>query len=234
MQAALAFLTALGRPAPPTARALPWFPVVGAALGLILGAGWWLAAQVWPPLVAAALVVAADLALTGLLHLDGLADTADGLLAHALDPARRLEIMAEPAIGAFGAGVTVVALLLRTAALAVMPPAPLLMTALWSLSRTAMAVAACALPYARPGGLASSFLGATATPVALGGGGLALALAAFGGELAAVLAVVAAAGGAVATFSLSLRRLGGFTGDVLGAAGIVAETTGLLVAAVRW
>ncbi|MDP9418904.1 MAG: adenosylcobinamide-GDP ribazoletransferase, partial [Actinomycetota bacterium] len=175
MQAALAFLTALGRPAPPTARALPWFPVVGAALGLILGAGWWLAAQVWPPLVAAALVVAADLALTGLLHLDGLADTADGLLAHALDPARRLEIMAEPAIGAFGAGVTVVALLLRTAALAVMPPAPLLMTALWSLSRTAMAVAACALPYARPGGLASSFLGATATPVALGGGGLALA-----------------------------------------------------------
>ncbi len=234
MQAALAFLTALGRPAPPTARALPWFPVVGAALGLVLGAGWWLAAQVWPPLVAAALVVAADLALTGLLHLDGLADSADGLLAHALDPARRLEIMAEPAIGAFGAGVTVVALLLRTAALAVMPPAPLLMTALWSLSRTAMAVAACALPYARPGGLASSFLGATATPVALGGGGLALALAAFGGELAAVLAVVAAAGGAVATFSLSLRRLGGFTGDVLGAAGIVAETTGLLVAAVRW
>ncbi len=234
MQAALAFLTALGRPAPPTARALPWFPVVGAALGLVLGAGWWLAAQVWPPLVAAALVVAADLALTGLLHLDGLADSADGLLAHALDPARRLEIMAEPAIGAFGAGVTVVALLLRTAALAVMPPAPLLMTALWSVSRTAMAVAACALPYARPGGLASSFLGATATPVALGGGGLALALAAFGGELAAVLAVVAAAGGAVATFSLSLRRLGGFTGDVLGAAGIVAETTGLLVAAVRW
>ena len=234
MRAALAFLTALGRPAPPTAHALPWFPVVGAALGLVLGAGWWLAAQVWPPLVAAALVVAADLALTGLLHLDGLADTADGLLAHALDRSRRLEIMAEPGVGAFGVGVTVVALLLRTAALAVMAPAPLLLAALWSLSRTVMAVAVCALPYARPRGLASSFLGASAAPVALGGGVLAVALAASGGELAAVAALVAAIGAAVAMFSLSLRRLGGFTGDVLGAAGVVAETTGLLVAAGRW
>lgn len=233
MRAALAFLTTLGRSAPPSASALAWFPVVGAVLGLVLGAGWALAGELWPPLVAAALVVTADLALTGLLHLDGVADSADGLLAHGLDRERRLQIMAEPDVGAFAVAVVVITLLLRTAALTALSPAPLLLAALWSLSRTAMAVAARALPCARPDSLASSFLGGGATAVALGGGVLALALAAVDG-FASVVAVIAAAGAAAGTFTLSLRRLGGFTGDVLGAAGFMAETAGLLVASARW
>ena len=80
MRRAVAFLTCLGGPAVPDARTLSWFPVVGAALGLVVGGAWWGAEQLWPPAVAAALVVALDLALTGLLHLDGLVDSADGLL----------------------------------------------------------------------------------------------------------------------------------------------------------
>src|SRR5436853_631124 len=71
---ALAFLTPLpvGTTTPPDRRTLAWFPVVGALIGGVLGGVWWMAERVWPSPVAAGVVVAADLALTGLLHLDGL------------------------------------------------------------------------------------------------------------------------------------------------------------------
>ena len=80
MRRAIAFLTPLGGPAVPDARTLSWFPVVGALIGLVVGAAWWGAQEVWPMAVAAAVVLAVDLAVTGLLHLDGLVDSADGLL----------------------------------------------------------------------------------------------------------------------------------------------------------
>ena len=101
MRRALAFLTPLGGASTPSPGALSWFPLVGALIGVAVGGVWWLAAKGWGPAPAAALAVAADLALTGLLHVDGLADSADGLLPH-LDRQRRLEVMAEPGIGAFG------------------------------------------------------------------------------------------------------------------------------------
>ena len=112
MRRALAFLTPLGGPVAPSPSALAWFPVVGALLGLGLGGVWWLADRLWAAPVAAAVVVAADLALTGMLHFDGLVDSADGLLPP-LVAERRLEVMADPAAGAFGVGVAVVVLLLR-------------------------------------------------------------------------------------------------------------------------
>ncbi|MGI9119273.1 MAG: adenosylcobinamide-GDP ribazoletransferase [Acidimicrobiales bacterium] len=235
MRSALAFLTPLGGPAPPRPVALAWFPVVGAGLGLVLGVGWWVADGLWPPLVSAALVVGADLALTGMLHLDGLADSADGLLAHGLDRGRRLEVMAQPDVGAFALGTVVTVMALRVTALASLAPAPLLLAALWSLSRTTMAVAARILTYARPGGLASAFLGGRPLPLVVGGGLLALALSLGGGSGAAgVVALATAVIAAAGVFALAVRRLGGFTGDVLGAAGMVAETVGLVVAAARW
>jgi cobalamin synthase len=65
MRRALAFLTPLLGAAEPRPETLGWFPFVGAALGLALGGVWWGAARLWPTAVAAAVVVAADLALTG-------------------------------------------------------------------------------------------------------------------------------------------------------------------------
>src|SRR5713226_7884602 len=120
MREALAFLTVVGRPTTPTPRAWRWFPVVGAAIGAAVGSVWWLADHAFPVLLAAALTVAFDLAITGLLHVDGLADAADGLLPHASRD-RRLEIMRTPGIGAFGAAVLGVTLVARTAALAARP-----------------------------------------------------------------------------------------------------------------
>ena len=233
MRRALAFLTPLFGASEPRPETLTWFPLAGAALGLVLGAVWWGAERIWPAAVAAAIVVAADLALTGLLHVDGLADSADGLLPH-LDRARRLEVMAAPDVGAFGVAAVVAVLLLRWAALAATTPSPLLLGGLWCASRTAMAVTARKVPYARPGGLASAFLGGRALSTALIGAVLATGLAFAGPGLAGIAAVAGVVAGAAGVVALARRRIGGFTGDVLGASGMVGETTGLLVAAARW
>lgn len=243
MRRAVSFLTPFGGPADPAPSALAWFPAVGALIGLAVGAIWWAARRGWAPPAAAAIAVIADAALTGLLHLDGLADAADGLLPP-LSRARRLEVMADPRLGAFGAAGLGIVLLARFGAFASMLPSPLAVAGLWSGSRTAMAVTARAVPYARPGGLASAFLpapgartrpGAAARPAVLGlaGGLLAVALAFAGRGALGVAAVGAEAAGAAAVVFLARRRLGGFTGDVLGAAAVVGETAGLLTLALR-
>jgi adenosylcobinamide-GDP ribazoletransferase len=233
MRRALAFLTPLFGAAEPRPDTLGWFPLAGAALGLVVGVVWWGAERVWPAAVAAAIVVAVDLALTGMLHVDGLADAADGLLPH-LDRARRLEVMAAPDVGAFGVATVAGVLLLRWTALAVTAPSPLLLGGLWCASRTAMAVTARTVPYARPDGLAAAFLGGRALTTAVVGAVIAVALAFAGPGVAGIAAVGGVALGAAVVVTLAWRRLGGFTGDVLGAAGVVGETTGLLVAAARW
>jgi adenosylcobinamide-GDP ribazoletransferase len=246
MRRAVSFLTPFGGPADPAPSALAWFPAVGALIGLAVGGIWWAARRGWAPPAAAAIAVIADAALTGLLHLDGLADAADGLLPP-LSRARRLEVMADPRLGAFGAAGLGIVLLARFGAFASMLPSPLAIAGLWSGSRTAMAVTARAVPYARQGGLASAFLPAPgagtppgaaarlAGPAVLGlaGGLLALALAFAGRGALGLAAVGAEAAGAAAVVFLAQRRLGGFTGDVLGAAAVVGETVGLLTLALR-
>jgi adenosylcobinamide-GDP ribazoletransferase len=215
--------------------------VVGALLGALLGGLWWGTARLWPAGVAAALVVGADLALTGLLHLDGLADSADGLLPP-VDRARRLAIMRDPRLGAFGLAVGGVVLLTRWAALAALAPGVLLLAGLWAASRTLMAVVALRLPYARAedGGLATAF-----RPPPTESRRLALVTAGAGGALSAgavvawrplpgAVSLVAGLAAGAGVVALARRRLGGFTGDVLGAAGVVTETVGLVVAAARW
>ncbi|MFO7280574.1 MAG: adenosylcobinamide-GDP ribazoletransferase [Thermoanaerobacterales bacterium] len=233
MRAALGFLTVVGGAAAPDARARAWFGVVGAVVGLAVGGAWWVAGELWPPLVAAVVAVAVDAALTGLLHLDGLADAADGLLPP-LPRDRRLAVMAAPDVGAFGVAALVLVLGARVAALAALRPDVALVVGLWAGSRAAMALTMALVPYARERGVASGFTGrpspapavtlvaAVAVVVLARGGGAGVATAA--GLLVGFAAVV----------GLARRRLGGYTGDVLGAAGVVAETVGLLVAAARW
>lgn len=234
MRRAIAFLTPLGGAARPDSRTLSWFPLTGAMIGAGVGAVWWSAGLIWPAAVAAALAVVADLALTGLLHFDGLIDSADGLLPH-LPVDRRLAVMAEPTVGAYGVTAGSSAVALRFAALASMSPSILLVAGVWCGSRTVMAAAARGLPYARQGnGLASALLGRNWRPVAAYGCVLAVVLGSLVDGLRGGVAVGAGilAAGAVVLFGR--RRLGGFTGDVLGAAGVVGETVALIVAAARW
>jgi adenosylcobinamide-GDP ribazoletransferase len=264
MRSALGFLTVWPAAARPSPRATLWFAPVGALIGLAVGGTWWAAEQLWPPLVAAALAVAVDAALTGMLHLDGLADSGDGLLAP-MDRQRRLAVMRDPHIGAFGVIVVVSILLLRTSALAVLAPDPILITGLWAASRAAMTVTLATVPYARPeGGLGSAFMGhdeagdhrardsndalgrasddnhQRVTLIARRGGGIIAGLASLllviiaAGALAGLAAAAGLLTGSAGVVLLAYRRLGGVTGDVLGAAGVVGETLGLLLAAARW
>lgn len=227
MRRAVSFLTAVGGSAPAGPASTGWFPLVGGVVGLAVGGVWWAADQVWAPTVAAVVVVVFDLAVTGMLHFDGLVDSADGLLPP-LQRSRRLEVMADPAVGAFGVGAGAAGLLLRTAALAAVAPSPLLLAGLWCASRTAMAGTMRVLPYARPGGLADLFSTASAPSLLLG----LLAstvLVATGSGASGVVALGAGLLAAAAVAGLARRRIGGFTGDVLGAAGFLVETVGLVV-----
>jgi adenosylcobinamide-GDP ribazoletransferase len=232
---ALAFLTVFGRARPPGPHDTHWFPVAGALIGVVVGLSWWGAAQLFPPLLAAALVVTVDLAVTGMLHLDGLADAADGLLPH-MDRDRRLAVMRQPDVGAFGVGVVGATLLLRLAALAAVPAERgwrqvALLGGIWCASRTLMAAAMALVPYARTRGLPSAFGPATAVPVVLTGALLAVTGTAIARPVGGPLALLAGVSAGVGVVALARHRLGGYTGDVLGAAGLVTETVALVAVA---
>jgi adenosylcobinamide-GDP ribazoletransferase len=234
MRSAVAFLTSVGGSREPDSRTLDWFPAVGAALGAVLGGLWWASARAWPAGVAAALVVAADLALTGMLHFDGLVDSADGLLPP-MTRKRRLEVMASPETGAFAVGAGAVVLLLRWTALSGLRADVLLLASLWCLSRTGIAAAARFVKYARGDtGLATAFSGpARYWTLGVGVAG-SFALAAAWRPLAGVVAVLSAMAAGGSVIWLGVRRVGGYTGDVLGASAVIAETAGLVVAAAKW
>ena len=229
MLSALSFLTIFGPPRAPSRHTFGWFAVVGAGLGAAVGGVHLGAHLLWPPLVAAAVVLAADLLFTGALHLDGLADSADGLGVQA-DRARRLELMAEPGIGAFALAAGGAVLVGRWALFADGDLDFLSFLCVWSASRVLAATVPAFVEYARPGGLAEAFragscrwLPAWLAPVAAG----LYFVAGPAGPIAVGVAVVACVG----VTALALRRLGGFTGDVLGAVIMLSETAALLTLA---
>lgn len=232
MISALTFLTIFGRARTPDHRTLAWFPLTGAAIGAVLGSIWWLADKTFTStLLIAALVLLADLVITGMLHLDGLADSIDGLLPH-LDRKRRIEVMRDPGVGAFALGLVPTIMLIRWIALFTTPQAPRMLIGLWMLSRTLIATAPAWIPYAHDAGLASSMLAGSRRwfvvwfiPVAY----LLISVDAARGPAAIGLAVAAG----TAVLGLGVVRLGGFTGDILGAAVVVAETVGLVAMAAR-
>lgn len=232
---AFSFLTIIGRSAAPSGRSSSWFGLVGAALGAVLGAVWLGVVEIWPLGLAAGMVVTADIVLTGALHVDGLADSADGLLPHA-DRDRRLAIMAKPDIGAFGTAAVVVVLVLRVLALAAIDANLALLVVLWATSRACAAVAVVVAPYARDTGLASDFQGRRLPTIVVSTVTVAAAAvgAGFGVGAVGVAAVATAVLVTVLTVAGAIRRIGGFTGDVLGASILLAETAGLVVAAGSW
>ena len=234
---AMRFLTVLpvpGREADGAAalgRAAGWFPVVGLALGAGLAGFLEGLERLFPPLVAAVLLVAAWKVLTGGLHLDGLADLLDGVAGS--DPARRLAIMRDSRIGTFGALGLIFAILVAIAAVSELPkPARAWVLLLAPMvGRTAPPFVGAWLRPATPGqGLGAAFMiglspwagplwafaGLVLGGALLGPGGIALVLAGLG------VALLAALGAS--------RRLGGLTGDVLGAVVEISEL-GVLLAA---
>ncbi|SHL87269.1 adenosylcobinamide-GDP ribazoletransferase [Actinacidiphila paucisporea] len=221
-------------------------PLVGAVIGLAAAVcGGLLVALGAGPLLAAAGAVAVPAALTRGLHLDGLADTADGL-GSGKEADDALRIMRQSDIGPFGVVVLVFALLFQTASVAACyghgwryGGAAALIAA---VSARAALLAACrrGVPAARPGGLGAAVAGAVPPSLALGATGLCALPAAVGGLgfggltwLRCGVAVLGAAGAGEAVVRRCVRRLGGVTGDVFGAVTETAGTAALLVLALR-
>jgi adenosylcobinamide-GDP ribazoletransferase len=212
------------------ARGAVAFPLVGAGVGAVAGGVALAAAQVLPDLVAAVLAIAAATLVTGALHLDALADTADALGATSREQA--LEIMHDSRIGSFGAAALALDLLLKVTCVATLLPADKALAALvagGALSRAASLPLAAALPYPRAeGGVLTGRMSPAASVAAVV---LATAVALLVWWSTSVWLVVTAAAVA-AVLGLWFRRwLGGATGDCLGAATELCETAVLVVAA---
>jgi adenosylcobinamide-GDP ribazoletransferase len=141
--------------------------------------------------------------------------------------------MREPGVGAFAVAVVGNVLMLRVTALGSRAPSIALLAGIWCAARAAVASVPRFVPYAREAGIASPLLdGARGWPALFVVP--AAALAAVGVGWAGAIAVIAGTLAAVGVVALAWRRVGGFTGDVLGAAIVVAETVALVVAAAKW
>ena len=239
LKLALGFLTAWPQktPAPQPGdlgRSAGWFPAVGLLIGAVLAVVHWGLGWLFPPLLTAGLVVALWAALTGGLHLDGLADCGDGLLS-AVPTERRLEIMRDPRLGSFGGLSLVLYLLLKVAAVSALPAgswaAALALCFSPALARWLLLLVA-RQPSARPGGMGAAFaLGLTPAIIVLAAL-LPLALMVLGGWAtlaAAALALLVTLG----VIAVARARLGGVTGDVFGLSVELAELAVLLVFAAR-
>ena len=211
------------------ARSLAWLPLVGVGIGGLLAlAGRLLEGRldVWP---AAALIVAFWALATGAIHLDGLADSADGLGGR--DREQRLAIMRDSHIGSYGAIALVLLLVLKVGLVAgvLARGHHLWLLAIPAIARAGSAALSVALPYARDEGTGAALVRgghrserlavALATAVVA-----ALACA----RLRGVLALAAAALVVLAVGRIAQRRIGGVTGDVLGAAIELAECAALV------
>jgi len=239
LRLAVAFLTRIPMPHPDGAlpsyftRAHRVFPLVGAAIGAVIGlVQLALLATGVPALAAAALALGAGALLTGGLHEDGLADVGDGF-GGGRDKAQKLEIMRDSRLGTFGALALLVSFAAKVAALAALPTSAILpaLVAAHALARGVLPAMALALPYARNDGLAAN-AGRPEAPVAATAAVIAAAIAFIClPTTAAVLSALIAAASAIGVSVLAMRQIGGQTGDVLGGAEQVAELAVLLLLA---
>ena len=206
-----------------SAAAVPWYPLVGMLIGGFAGVVFFVAHLVFPVVLAVVLATAVALLATGALHEDGFADACDGLGGGATRE-RALEIMRDPRLGTYGTAGLGLLFAAKVLALAAAPAAviPWLLVASHAASRASMALALAPGTHARPDGIAAPL--AKGSPA---GGRLAFA-ALIGGAVSCTLLIAAPLAALLAGLCGLLlghllmrrayeRKLGGFTGDCLGA-----------------
>jgi len=232
--AALQFLTRVPirlRREPSLTRTVAWFPLAGALIGAAVGgvaAGMW---QLTTPLVAATFAVAVGLLITGAFHEDGLGDIADAF-GGGWTVERRLEILKDSRHGTYGVAAICTSIVLRMVALgAVAGPAAMFASAVaaHTMGRVAAVGLAGSMRLATDTGLGADYGRSTTRLRAVVGctSGLAVTVLAVGWWAAPLLAAAVVAAGAVGL--LARRKIGGISGDVLGAAEQVAECLCLVV-----
>ncbi|MGP1256542.1 MAG: adenosylcobinamide-GDP ribazoletransferase [Kiloniellales bacterium] len=231
---AVQFLTRLPLPADVgytperLAAAVRYYPAVGCAVGAIAALVFWAAFQVFPPLLALLLSTAATILLTGAFHEDGLADTFDGIGGGTTRDAA-LEIMKDSRLGTYGAVALGLVLAMKIAALLALPTAAVaaVLVAGHGLSRLSSVAVIATSRYQRAEG--------TGKPTADGIGRIGLAVACATGLVVLAVALIWLPAlallcgffgllvGHLAIRRLFERKLGGYSGDTLGATQQVSE-----------
>ncbi|MBF7083061.1 adenosylcobinamide-GDP ribazoletransferase [Desulfallas sp. Bu1-1] len=208
-------------------RSAAFFPAVGLLLGLLVLAAGLLFKYLFPLPVVAALLVVTLVFLTGGIHLDGFMDTMDGIFS-GRNRERKLEIMRDSRVGAFGVLGLACLLLLKYTAFLTMPPELMTQSILlaMTLSRWSMAYAIAFFPYARREGLGTLFHRYTGKREALAASASTLVFAGLIAGGAGFLLLLAAWGWVHFVGCKMTRELGGLTGDIYGATG---ETTEVLI-----
>ncbi len=214
---------------------LVFFPLLGAAIGWLLALAGFLVQSAGSPLLTAAVVIALGVVLTGVLHLDGLMDTVDGLFGgHNVE--QRLEIMRDSRVGSFAVAAGGCDLLLRFAALSMLAGDGRLIALAPALTaaRFAMVYAIFAFRPARTSGLGAAFRAEANPYVALLAGLVAVAICyvAIGPVGVAMVAGAILLSHLIGMFAIG--KAGGLTGDVYGAINEVVEVCLLVVLAVWW
>ena len=238
--AALQFLTSipvsLKRQLSPAqlGRATTYFPLVGFIIGLVLAFLNWLLNYILPPAVVNALLIVALVILTGALHLDGFADTCDGMAGHK-PVEERWKVMHDSRTGAFGVVGVVLLLLLKYVSLNSIPTEMMTSVLIFMpvVSRWAMVYAIFTYPYARPSGLGTAYKAATRWPQFTIATVITFAIAVVLLPLFSITGILLILGVfiIITTFSFYLKhKFAGLTGDTYGAINEVAEVVTLIIA----
>lgn len=200
-----------------------FFPIVGGCIGALL-AGLSLLLGAIPHLAAAAVILSAYTILTGALHLDGLADSCDGIFGGKTKE-RRLEIMQDSHLGAFAAVAVSTVLVLKFAFLASVDPSQLWKVLILTpvFSRWAQGVACCGIKYARGDGKANFFFKSVNPKDVLIGGILSLMIFVFLLGIKGLILYFSALIPICLLIKFIEKQIGGMTGDTIGAVNEIAE-----------
>lgn len=234
---ALSFLTRIPvrhKHEPSIGLAAPWFPFVGIFVGAIVGATAWGVSNITSPLVGSAVAVLVGVLITGAFHEDGLADIADAFVG-GWSTEDRLRILKDPLHGSYGVAAMCGSIVLRVCALSAIAPSQMFIAAIAAhcFARAGALALMLTTALARHDGLGSDYVKNLRVPKAI----VSLCLS--------VLVVIAITGvwsvgvivstliGASIIRWWSKQKIGGITGDVLGAAEQVSETLILVVLSAR-
>jgi adenosylcobinamide-GDP ribazoletransferase len=216
------------------ARASALFPLVGALIGLAQAGCALALPATTPPALTGILLVAVSAAMSGALHLDGLADTFDALGAP-VGRDERLRIMRDPHVGTFGTTALIIVLLIKSSAVAALFERHQLRALVFaaSVARFCPSLLTRLFPPARTGGSGKALADGVSTKQVTGAAIAVVLVAVLSGTSRPWVGGIVAVGVAVALGAIAYRQLGGVTGDIFGASIELAETAVLLASLVQ-
>ena len=224
---ALSFLTRIPvrhKHVPSIGHAAPWFPIVGVVVGAIVGGVAWGVSNLTTPLVGAAVAVLVGVLITGAFHEDGLADIADAFVG-GWSTEDRLRILKDPLHGSYGVAAMCGSIVLRVCALSAISPRDMFTAAIAAhcFARAGALALMLTTSLARREGLGSDYVKSLRRSPAIISLLVSLFLVIFLIGVLSIAVVVATIAGAMTIRWWSIKKIGGITGDVLGAAEQISE-----------